>query len=303
MKQYIDLMKNIMLNGSNKPNRTGIDTISIFGESFRHNMSDGFPLLTTKKIKWENIVLELMWFLSGDRSDKFFNKHNVKFWDSWKDNNGNLPQAYGEFWRKYPMLAEFKVKWHESKETPEDSGWMGYEEQNTFDQIAAIINELKNNQNSRRLVLDRWNAPISWQESLPPCALLSIFNVQYDINKNPKLNLHITMRSVDVPVGFPFNIAGFALLLSLISRLTNLELGEIHFILVDAHVYVNQIEGIEKQIIRKCFDLPQLVISDRIKNLSDIDDLVNNGNTQEILDCFKIVNYKSHPFIKFDVAV
>lgn len=301
MKEYIKIVDSVLKYGTLKKNRTGVDTISLFDEYFKYDMRNGFPLLTTKKIKWENIVLELLWFLSGTRSDEFFKKHGITFWDSWKNDKGELPQAYGEFWRKYPAGLKWNVKYNIC-EQPEDSGWMGYYDHETFDQIAAIINELKTNINSRRLVIDRWNAPISWKESLPPCALLSIFNVQYEGDK-PILNLHTTMRSVDTMVGLPFNIAGFGLLLALIGHLTNIEVGILSFSLVDCHIYVPHIEQAKMQCTRGFMELPTLKICTSIKSLDDIELLINNGTKEEIMSKFNMEGYSSHPFIKFDVAV
>ena len=291
MKQYLDLLQHILENGNIKKNRTGIDTISTFGQHFKYHLQNGFPLLTTKKIKWENILFENLWFLSGNSKWDFLHKHNITFWDAWDEGNGQLPEAYGKYWRNYPEIIT-------DSEYPD---WfdLGY----GFDQFRTIIEALKKDPNNRRLVLTNWYAPFAHKAKLPPCHLLSIFNTQYDEVGNPELCLHMTQRSCDVPVGVPYNIAGYSFILSLVAHLTGLPVGELSITFVDAHIYVNQIEAVKEQVKRKPSTLPQLIISPDIKSLSNIDELIKDGTTEEILDKFKIINYNPQNFIKMPVAV
>jgi thymidylate synthase len=291
MKEYLDLLNHIVDNSKLKCNRTGVDTYSTFGYYYEIDLQNGFPLLTTKKMKWENIVFEILWFLSGDSSNKFFEKHNIKFWKKWEDENGNLPEAYGRYWRDYPYF-EYDCS----------VGGVGYFKQR-FDQFSIMIKELRCNLNSRRVVLTNWYPPSAWTSSLPPCHLMSIFNVQYDILGQPELNLHMTQRSCDVPVGVPYNIAGYALLLEIVSKLTGIKPRFFGHTLVDAHIYVDQTAGVIEQLNRRPFQLPKLIIDDKLNTLENLDDLICNGTTEEILDCFKLEGYESHPFIKFPIAV
>jgi len=295
MKEYKDLLRFILDNGTLKENRTGVSTISTFAYPFRHNMIKGFPLLTTKKIKWENILFENLWFLGSNSSWDFLHKHNIHFWDAWDEGNGQLPEAYGEYWRKYPDF------WQAFRDTVDydKTDWKNC----CFDQFKAIIEGLKKNRDNRRLVLTNWYPPMAYEAKLPPCHLLSIFNTQYDKDGNPRLCLHMTQRSCDVPVGVPFNIAGYGLVLSLVSHLVGIPVGELSITFVDAHIYVNQIDGVNEQLNREPKQLPNLIIDPNIKSLYDIDNLIKNGSTDEIMKCFKIEHYDPHPFIKLPVAV
>jgi len=279
MKQYLELLSDIMENGTTKKTRAG-NTLSIFNKNLSHNMCDGFPLLTSKKIDFKNIVIEMLWFLSGNSSPSFLHKHNIHFWDGWIEKDGMLPISYGENWRAYP-----------------DGDY------SNFDQFKAIVDGLKKDKDNRRLVIDRWHAPTAWKEKLPPCFFASIFNVQYNKNGEPNLCLHNIGRSVDAPVGLPYNIAGFALLLCLVSHLTNIPPGTIAFSMTDAHIYENQIDGVSEQITRIPGVLPTLLISDDIKSIDDVDNLIKNGTTLEIMNKFKIIGYNPQSFIKLPVAV
>jgi len=289
MKQYLDLLQYILSNGTKKENRTGVSTISTFAYPIRHDMSEGFPLLTTKKIKWENILFENLWFLCGNSSWGFLHKHGITFWDAWDEGDGQLPEAYGEYWRKYPHFD-----WVDCGTTYPSK---------CFDQFKAIIDGLKKNKDNRRLVLTNWYPPMAFKSKLPPCHLLSIFNTQYDKDGNPRLCLHMTQRSCDVPVGVPFNIAGYGFILSLVSHLVGIPCGELVITLVDAHVYVNQLDGVNEQLKRVPSALSKLSISSDIKNLNDIDSLIKDGTTEDIINTFKIVDYNPQPFIKLPVMV
>lgn len=299
MQNYLDMLNYILDRGTIKVNRTGVDTISTFAYHFTHDMKTGFPLLTTKKIKWENIVIENLWFLSGSSKWDFLHKHGITFWDAWDEGNGQLPEAYGEYWRKYPDFWKVYIRHINLDLLPNKESW----KECYFDQFRAIVEGLNKNRNNRRLVLTNWYPPSAHSAKLPPCHLLSVFNTQYDLEGNPNLCLHMTQRSCDAPIGVPFNIAGYAFLLSLVSHLTNIPPSILSMMLVDCHIYTNQIDAVKTQLQRTPDTLPKLIISDRIKTLSDIDSLIKDGTTTEIMDCFKLEGYNPQPFIKMPVAI
>lgn len=318
MKEYLDLLQHVLENGTLKKNRTGVDTISTFNYNYSIDLRCGFPLLTTKKLNWKNILFENLWFLSGDNRVDFLHRHGITFWDPWLepthkygvwndvehkyDYPGVLPEAYGMYWRQYPG---------------DDCDF------SSVDQFKAIIDGLKKDPNNRRLVLTNWYPPSAFKAKLPPCHLMAIFNVQWEdyeiinvttkqdrqekfitVNKNPVLNLHMTQRSCDVPVGVPYNIAGYAFILELVSHLTGITRGKFAHTLVDAHIYTNQLDGVHEQLHRTPdFNLPTLIISSDIKTLEDVESLIKEGTTEQIMDSFKIIGYDPQPFIKFPVAV
>lgn len=311
MREYLELLCHVLEKGTLKKNRTGVDTISTFNYNYSVDLRKGFPLLTTKKLNWKNILFENLWFLSGNSSPDFLHKHGITFWDAWLeqgryqhwDNNlekmifdKSLPEAYGEYWRYYPG----------------DDGCY-----DSVDQFRNIIEGLKKDPNNRRLVLTNWYPPSAWSAKLPPCHLMAIFNVQWeqgnewiDTNTNkivsypiPVLNLHMTQRSCDVPVGVPYNIAGYAFILELVAHLTGIRVGKFAHTLIDAHIYTNQMDGVEDQLIRKPTELPNLVISPDLKTLEDLDSLIREGTTEQIMKTFEIIGYEPQPFIKFPVAV
>jgi thymidylate synthase len=284
MKVYLDIVKDVLENGTLKKNRTGVDTLSKFGIFYKIDLNKGFPLLTTKKISWKNILIETLWFLSGSSSSKFLHKHNIHFWDPWLDGT-TLPKAYGEYWRNYPKIND-SIYGNDIKVV------------SFFDQVASIIHEIKNNPNSRRMFLTNWYAPSAWQSKLPPCHYGCLFNVQ-----NDKLNIQMYQRSCDICLGLPYNIASYSLLLHLFAHLTNYQVGEFNHCVGDYHIYVNHIDKVKKQINRQTLSLSTLIIDSRIKTLNDVDELIQDGSTKQILDTFRISNYKCHPAIKFDVAV
>ena len=253
-------------------------------------MKDGFPLLTTKEISWKNIVIENLWFLSGDLHIGLLKKHGCKFWYHWADEEGYVPSAYGNFWRKFPIHGE-----------------PGYN-----DQVKYVLDTIKKNPNSRRMVISAWAPGNAQTSKLPPCHLLFIFNVQYGRNGIPKLCVHLTQRSCDVALGVPYNIAGYSFLLHLFAHLTGMEAGTFGHTLIDAHVYTKKadgsmqeydhIPGLEEQLTRKCRTLPNLVIDPDIKTLKDVMNLLD-ADTETILTKFKLKNYNPEPFIPFKVAV
>ena len=291
MKQYKDLLRHVMDEGQIKQCRQGVPTLSTFNYNYEHDLRDGFPILTGKKIFWKSVVIENLWFLGRSRKIDFLHKHGVKFWDQWADEKGNLPQAYGEFWRDFP---NYQIGGEFPDEIECDIG---------FDQFDAILGELASNPNSRRLVLTNWYPPSAWRSKLPPCHLLAIFNVQYEHNGNHRLCLHMTQRSCDVPVGVPFNIAGYGFILQLVSHLSGIEPGIFGHTLVDAHIYMNQMDGVEEYMKRSISPLPTLKISDRIKSMKDLDELIEDGTTKEIMGCFVLEGYNPQPYIPIEVLV
>ena len=290
MKQYLDLVNEVLKRGTRKENRTGVDTISAFNINYSIDLNEGFPLLTTKEISWKNIVIENLWFLSGDLHIGLLKKHGCKFWDHWADDEGYVPSAYGNFWRKFPIH--------------------GSDEYN--DQVKYVLNTLKTNPNSRRMVISAWAPGNAQKSGLPPCHLLFIFNVQYDKNGEPRLCVHLTQRSCDVALGVPYNIAGYSFLLHLFAHLSNMKVGTFGHTLVDAHIYTKKadgsmeeydhIPGLIEQTKRKIKSLPELVINPDIKSLEDVMDLLDK-DTETIMSKFELKNYNPESFIHFKVAV
>lgn len=294
MRQYKELLQRVLDEGTTKPNRTGEDTISLFHHSYVVDLREGFPLLTGKKINFDNILFELLWFLSGDSKIDFLHKHGIRFWDAWDEGDGQLPKAYGEYWRAYPVHEE-----HDSLDKFVGNKW----HLRGFDQFAAIINELKTNPNSRRMVMTNWYPPSAWAAKLPPCHLMCIFNVQYDEDGFKYLNLELLQRSCDVPIGVPFNIGSYALLLELVSHLVGIPARYFAHTLVDVHIYKNQLEAVHTYLSRDHRPLPTLEIVDHLKTLSELDHMIKHGSTEEIREAFKITGYDPHPFIKMPVMV
>ena len=285
MKEYRDLVTTVLTEGTLKPNRTGEDTLSLFHYSYKLDLRDGFPLLTGKKINFDNILFELLWFLGGDSKIDFLHKHGISFWNQWDEGGGQLPKAYGEYWRAMPCADKYRQ---------DDGSWY-------FDQFKSIIEELKTNPNSRRMVLTNWYPPSAWKAKLPPCHLMCIFNVQYDQSK-PYLNLEMFQRSCDVPVGVPFNIASYALLLKLVGNIVNMPVRYFGHTLVDVHIYQNQLPAVYEYMRRDPRELPELNITERLI-LERLDDLIKNGSTEEIKQIFSLEDYDPHPFIKMPVMV
>lgn len=290
MKQYHDIVKEILSKGVRKRNRTGVDTISKFNINYEIDLAEGFPLLTTKKISWKNIVVENLWFISGKKDIGFLKKHGCKFWDAWTDEVGLVPSAYGSFWRDFPV-----------------------EKDSTIDQLRWVVDEIKRNPDSRRLVISAWHPGNALYSKLPPCHLMFIFNVQYDAGTGePRLNLHLTQRSADVALGVPYNIAGYAFILSLVSRIVGIKPGKFAHTMVDAHIYTSKedgsmseydhVPGLVEQISREGRKLPRMIITTNFKSIDDLDYLYE-CSTHELLDIFKLVDYDPHPEIKFKVAV
>ena len=279
MKQYLDLVKLVMEKGTRKPTRTGVDTISYFGAFYKVNLQDGFPLLTTKKMHWNSLLHEVLWYLSGENHIRNLRKH-TKIWDAWADEDGNLETAYGYYWRHFPSAQKNK-----------NGEWEVHE----VDQIRYVIDEIKRNPYSRRLIVTAWEPGNATTSKLPPCHYTYAFNVN-----DGKLNCHLTQRSGDIALGIPFNLAAYSLLTQVIAQQVGLELGEFAHTIIDAHIYVGEkgsetekydhFKGLKEQLKREPLPLPQLKITNK-----PIDDLT--------FEDFELSNYQYHDRIKFEVAV
>lgn len=309
-KIYLDAVRECLRIGTRKPNRTGVDTISTFNINYEIDLSEGFPLLTTKKISWKNIVVEMLWFLSGAKDIGILQKHGCKFWDAWADDNGQVPSAYGNFWREFPVHGEFY------------SGNTSLVGKRFNDQLEWIQTTLRENPMSRRMVVSAWAPGNAQTSKLPPCHCQFIFNVQIDTDGTKRLCCHLTQRSCDLALGVPYNIASYALLTHLFAKFANMEVGIFAHTLVDAHIYTsnkggimptrpdgssysalsNHIPGLREQMEREPRDLPTLSIAPYINDLSDISEILLLS-TGEIMDKFHLSGYDPHPAIKFEVAV
>lgn len=264
MKQYHDLMSHVLANGNKKTDRTGVGTISVFGYQMRFDLQEGFPLLTTKKLHTRSIFHELLWFLKGDTNIRYLKENNVSIWDEWADENGNLGPVYGSQWRS----------------------WRGADGE-VIDQISEVIDQIKRNPDSRRLLVSAWNVAEVPNMKLPPCHILFQFYVA-----DGKLSCQLYQRSADIFIGVPFNIASYALLLEMIAQVTGLKAGEFIHTLGDAHIYLNHIEQAKLQLARDFRPLPKLRLNPAVNSVFDFryEDIV-------------IENYDPHPHIKADVAV
>lgn len=264
MKQYHDLMRHVLEHGTKKEDRTGTGTISVFGYQMRFDLSIGFPVLTTKKLHLRSIIHELLWFLQGDTNIKYLKDNGVSIWDDWADENGNLGPVYGYQWRSWP--------------TP-DGG--------SIDQITKLIDQIKRNPDSRRLMVSAWNVANVDDMALPPCHTMFQFYVA-----NGKLSCQLYQRSADIFLGVPFNIASYALLTMMVAQVCDLEPGEFIHTFGDAHIYSNHLEQVNLQLSRDFRPLPQMKINPDVKDIF--------GFTYED---FELVNYDPHPHIKGEVAV
>ncbi|MFQ5457151.1 MAG: thymidylate synthase [Myxococcota bacterium] len=292
MKAYLDTVREVLEKGTRKENRTGIDTLSTFNINYEIDLRNGFPLLTTKEISWKNIVVENLWFLSGQTHIGILRKHKCGFWDPWADENGKVPSAYGSFWRNFPVREGGRADFN--------------------DQIAWVLAELNRNPMSRRLVVTAWEPGNAQTSKLPPCHCLFVFNVQMAPGGEPFLCLHLTQRSCDVALGVPYNIAGYALLLELFARFAGLKAGIFAHTLVDAHIYTakadgsmaeyDHVPGMRAQLARQPRPLPSLSIDPSIASLGDVEKLLEK-DTPEVMRHFVLSGYDPHPPIKFKVAV
>ena len=241
MKQYLELLDRILTEGVKKEDRTGTGTVSIFGNQMRFNLEEGFPLLTTKKLHLKSIIYELLWFLRGDTNIKYLKEHGVSIWDEWADENGELGPVYGHQWRSWP---------------DENGG--------TIDQIENVVNMIKNNPDSRRMIVSAWNVAEVERMALPPCHTMFQFYVA-----NGRLSLQLYQRSADTFLGVPFNIASYALLLQMMAQVTGLKAGDFIHTTGDTHLYLNHIEQARLQLTRTPRPLPRMVINPDVKDIFD----------------------------------
>ncbi|HIQ16342.1 MAG TPA: thymidylate synthase [Leucothrix sp.] len=264
MKQYLDLMRHVYENGTLKEDRTGTGTRSVFGYQSRFDLSEGFPLVTTKKCHLRSIIHELLWFLQGDTNIKYLKENGVKIWDEWADEKGDLGPVYGSQWRSWP--------------TPDGKH---------IDQISQIIDQIKNTPDSRRIIVSAWNVADVENMALPPCHAFFQFYVA-----DGKLSCQLYRRSADIFLGVPFNIASYALLTMMVAQVTGLKTGDFVHTLGDAHLYSNHIEQTELQLSRTPYPLPKMRINPDVKSIFDFE-----------FNDFELLNYQSHEHIKGKVAV
>ena len=264
MKQYLDLLDRILTEGVKKEDRTGTGTISVFGNQMRFNLEDGFPLLTTKKLHLKSIIYELLWFLRGDTNIKYLKDHGVSIWDEWADENGELGPVYGHQWRSWP---------------DENGG--------TIDQIHNVVNQIKNNPDSRRMIVSAWNVAEVERMALPPCHTMFQCYVA-----NGRLSLQLYQRSADTFLGVPFNIASYALLLQMMAQVTGLKAGDFIHTTGDTHLYLNHIEQAKLQLTRTPRPLPRMIINPDVKDIFDFK-----------YEDFQLEGYDPWPHIKAAVSV
>lgn len=263
MQQYLDLLRHVQSKGVKKEDRTGTGTISVFGYQMRFDLNEGFPLVTTKKCHLKSIIHELLWFLQGDTNIGYLNENGVTIWDEWADANGDLGPVYGAQWRS----------WHTAE--------------GTVDQISQLIEQIKTNPDSRRLIVSAWNVGEIDKMALAPCHTMFQFYVA-----DGKLSCQLYQRSADIFLGVPFNIASYALLLMMIAQVTNLKVGEFVHTFGDAHIYSNHLNQVDEQLSRKPFALPEMKINPEVKDIFSFS-----------YDDFELVNYQAHPSISAPIAV
>ena len=282
MQQYLNLVQNVLENGVKKENRTGTPTLSCFAENYKVDLEEGFPLLTTKKVYFRSVIMELLWYLRGEDHIRWLRDENdVHIWDAWADEDGYVGPIYPTLWRRFPSLTATDGSRYPRKDSDEELKWQ-YDE---YDQVQRAIDMLKNNPNSRRIVVSAWHPGVLDEMRLPPCHVMYIFNVS-----NGKLNCHLTQRSGDIALGIPFNLACYSALTMAIAAETNLKPGTFAHTIVDAHIYENHIDGLKEQLKREPRELPKLKIKSK-----PLDEL-------EFSD-FELIDYNPHDSIRFPVAV
>ena len=264
MKQYHNLLQRVLDKGVHKEDRTGTGTISVFGHQMRFSMADGFPLVTTKKLHLKSIIYELLWFLKGDTNVKYLQDNGVRIWNEWADADGDLGHIYGYQWRSWPDYAGGHI-----------------------DQIAEVVNTIKTNPDSRRIIVSAWNVADIPNMNLPPCHCFFQFYVA-----DGKLSLQLYQRSADIFLGVPFNIASYALLLQMMAQVTELETGDFIHTLGDAHIYTNHLEQVKLQLSREFRPLPTMKINPAVKDIFSFD-----------YADFELIGYDPHPHIAGVVAV
>jgi thymidylate synthase len=264
MQQYLNLISHVLENGSEKSDRTGTGTISVFGYQMRFNMGDGFPLLTTKKLHLRSIIHELLWFLKGETNTEYLNQNKVSIWDEWADASGNLGPIYGYQWRSWPAGEDHQI-----------------------DQIYQVIQSIKENPDSRRHIVSAWNVGELDKMALPPCHVL----FQFYVNKG-MLSCQLYQRSADIFLGVPFNIASYSLLLLMMSQVTGLVPGEFVHTFGDAHIYSNHLEQVRLQLTRDPRPLPTMKLNPGVTDILDFK-----------YEDFELLNYDPHPHIRGEIAV
>ncbi len=264
MRQYLDLMRHVMQHGTRKEDRTGTGTLSVFGHQMRFDLAQGFPLVTTKKLHTKSIIYELLWFLRGETNIRYLKEHGISIWNEWADDNGDLGPVYGSQWRSWPTSNGGRI-----------------------DQIAQVVRDIRQNPDSRRLIVSAWNVAEIERMALPPCHLLFQFYVA-----EARLSCQLYQRSADIFLGVPFNIASYALLTLMIAQVTGLKPGELIHTLGDAHLYLNHLEQVQTQLAREPRPLPSMRLNPEKTSLFDFE-----------FDDFELLNYDPHPSIKAPVAV
>jgi thymidylate synthase len=264
MRQYLELVKHILENGTKKTDRTGTGTISVFGYQMRFDLDEGFPLVTTKKLHLKSIIYELLWFLKAETNIKYLNDHGVRIWNEWADENGNLGPIYGSQWRSWKTANGESV-----------------------DQITEVIQSIKENPHSRRHIVSAWNVGAIDKMALPPCHILFQFYVA-----NEKLSCHLYQRSADVFLGVPFNIASYSLFTMMVAQACGLKPGDFVHTLGDAHLYLDHLEQSSLQLTRQPYPLPKMKLNPVIKNIFKFD-----------YEDFNLLNYQYHPHIKAKISV
>ncbi len=264
MKQYHELLQRVLDEGNKKSDRTGTGTISVFGHQMRFDLSEGFPMVTTKKLHLKSIIHELIWFLNGDTNIKYLTDNGVKIWNEWADENGNLGPVYGHQWRSWSA--------------PDG---------HTIDQISNLIERIKTKPDDRRLIVSAWNVADVPKMALPPCHCLFQFYVA-----DGKLSCQLYQRSADIFLGVPFNIASYALLTMMVAQVCGLKPGEFIHTFGDAHIYLNHLDQVKEQLSRKAFPLPEMHLNPHVKNIFDFK-----------FEDFELVGYEAHPTIKAPIAV
>lgn len=281
MQQYLDLLRHVRAHGSRKTDRTGTGTLSVFGHQMRFDLSQGFPLVTTKKLHLKSIVHELIWFLAGDTNVKYLQDHGVKIWDEWARTDGSLGPVYGKQWRSWPAGAG-----PQNKDAPDGK---------TIDQISDVVETLKKNPDSRRIIVSAWNPADIPDMALAPCHCLFQFYVSGPVEGGQgerKLSCQLYQRSADIFLGVPFNIASYALLTMMMAQVTGLKPGDFVHTFGDAHLYLNHLEQADLQLSRTPRPLPVMHINPAVTSIFDFK-----------FDDFTLTGYDPHPHIKADVAV
>jgi thymidylate synthase len=264
MKQYLDLLDHVLKNGTRKSDRTGTGTISVFGYQMRFDLSEGFPVMTTKKLHLRSIIHELLWFLKGETNIKYLNENKVSIWNEWADENGDLGPIYGYQWRSWPTADGQHI-----------------------DQISQLVNAIKTNPDSRRHLINAWNVGEINKMALPPCHILFQFYVA-----DGRLSCQLYQRSADIFLGVPFKIASYALLTLMMAQVCGLKPGDFVHTFGDAHIYLNHVDQVNLQLSRKPFPLPDMKLNPEIKSIFDFK-----------FEDFELVNYQAHPTIKGEISV